>query len=227
MYDCVCLFISICCWQALLAVRDPNVPSRHKQLVRRELSSELTPFLDFVRKRIICSAHAVPHLHRNKLGAWPLTANEEEVKKIELVRRERNLNVEDDDSSLPPPPPPKRSTNDSMREYILRKHYIDKCNQTPTKGPSPVSHSTPTSDKKKDASRSSKRVSWAETTQDSDESPDSSLQEIEPAYSNLTDVQIRNEEDYFHFMSVVFIYICQTELWDATQVVSVAQVVSR
>lgn len=201
------------CPQALLAVRDKNVPTRHKQLVRRELSSELTPFLDFVRKRIVCSAHTAPQLHRNKLGAWPLTANEEEVKKIELVRNERNLTVEDENPSLPLPPPPKRaSTNDSMREFILRKHYLDKCSQTPTKGPSPVSHSTPTSDKKKDTSRSSKRVSWAETTQDSDESPDSSLQEIEPAYSNLTDVQIRNDEDYFHFMSVVFLYICQSEL---------------
>lgn len=142
-------------------------------------------------------------------------ADEDEIKLIELVRKETAVleNVDNSDNSLPAPPPPKRSTNDSMREYILRKHYLDKCNSTPTKAPSPVSHSTPTSDKKKDAARSSKRVSFAETTQDSDdESPESSLQEIEPAYSNLTDVQIRNEEDYFHFMSVVFLYVCQTEL---------------
>lgn len=99
-----------------------------------------------------------------------------------------------------------------MREYILRKHYLDKCAQTPTKEPpSPVSHSTPTSDKKKDVARSSKRVSWAETTRDSDEI-DTSLEEIEPVYSNLTDVQINNDEDYFHFMSVVFLCICQMEL---------------
>lgn len=202
--------------QALLAVRDPNVPARHKQLIRRELSSELTMFHDFVRKRILCAAHARPHLVRNKLGAWPLTANEEETKRIEEARKGGTALIcdTDMDRSLPPPPPPKRAAHDSMREYILRKHYLDKCAQTPTKGPpSPVSHSTPTSDKKKETSRSSKRVSWAETTRDSDENLDSSLQEIEEAaYSNLTDVQINNDEDYFHFMSVVFLYICQTEL---------------
>ncbi|CAH0592250.1 unnamed protein product [Chrysodeixis includens] len=210
--------ITLLASQALLAVRDPNVPARHKQLIRRELSSELTMFHDFVRKRILCAAHARPHLVRNKLGAWPLAADEEETKRIEEARKEGNpmlcLCDNDEDKSLPPPPPPKRATHDSMREYILRKHYLDKCAQTPTKGPpSPVSHSTPTSDKKKETSRSSKRVSWAETTRNSDDSLDNSLQEIEePAYSNLTDVQINNDEDYFHFMSVVFLYICQTDL---------------
>ncbi|XP_053614028.1 nucleoporin Nup188 [Plodia interpunctella] len=199
--------------QALLAVRDPSVPSRHKQLIRRELGSEVTPFHDFVRKRILCAAHARPYLVRNKIDAWPLQPNEEEMKRIEEARKERNLTDEKDDRSLPPPPPPKRASHDSMREYILRKHYLNKCAETPTKGPpSPVSHSTPAPDKKKDTSRSSKRVSWADTTPDSDESLDSSLEEIEPVYSNLTDVQINNDEDYFHFMSVAFLYICQTEL---------------
>ncbi|XP_063548874.1 nucleoporin Nup188 [Cydia strobilella] len=195
--------------QALLVVRDPNVPSRHKQHVRRELASELALFHDFVRKRILCGAHARSHLARNHLGAWPLPANEEEFKRIQEVQRERNPTM--DEESLPPPPPPKRASQDSMREYILRKHYLDKCAQTPTKEPSPVSHSTPAPDKKKEVSRSSKRVSWAETTT-SDESLETSLEAIESVYSNLTDVQINNDEDYFHFMSVVFLYICQNEL---------------
>jgi nuclear pore complex protein Nup188 len=186
------------------------VPTRHKQLIRRELSSELTVFHDFVRKRILCATHTRPHLVRNKLGAWPLPPDDDEVKRIEEARKETNPSESED---IPPPPPPKRASHDSMREYILRKQYLDKCAQTPIKGPpSPVSHSTPTSDKKKETSRSSKRVSWAETTRDSDESLDSSLQEIEPVYSNLTGVQINNDEDYFHFMSVVFLYICQTDL---------------
>ncbi|VVD02202.1 unnamed protein product, partial [Leptidea sinapis] len=188
---------------ALLTVRDPHVASRHKQLVRRELASELTVFHDFVRKRILCAAHNRPHLARNKLGAWPLVANEEEIKRIEEARRERHVN-DDDDRMLPPPPPPKRSSQDSMREFILRKHFLDKFAQTPTK-PLPVSHSTPASDKKKETSRSLKRVSWAETPTGSDESIDSSSQETEAVYSNLTDVQINNDEDYFHFMSIVFL----------------------
>ncbi|CAH2050074.1 unnamed protein product, partial [Iphiclides podalirius] len=186
--------------QALLAVRDGSVPSRHKQMVRRELASELTVFHDFVRKRILCAAHNRPHLVRNKLGAWPLPPNEEEAKRIEQARRERNLS-DDLEGSLPPPPPPKRASHDSMREYVLRKHYLDKCAQTPTKEPPmPVSHSTPASDKKKETSRSSKRVSWADTTSDSRESLDNSSKENEQMYSNLTDVQINNDEDYFHFI---------------------------
>ncbi|CAK1544490.1 unnamed protein product [Leptosia nina] len=186
--------------QALLAVRDPSVPTRHKQLVRRELASELTVYHDFVRKRILCAAHARPHLVRNKLGAWPLAADEGETKRIEEARHEIHPPPEDD-TTLPPPPPAKRASQDSMREFVLRKHFLDKCAQTPIKEPpSPVSHSTPALDKKRDSSRSLKRVSWAETTRDSDESLDTSLQEIEPAYSNLTDVQINNDEDYFHFI---------------------------
>lgn len=192
------------------------MPSRHKQLVRRELSSELSSFHEFVRKRVVCGAHAHsrPPLARPKLGSWPLTPDEEELKAIEEARKDRNLEIiDEEDRSLPPPPPPKKPTTDSMREYILRKHYLDKCAQTPSKGPpSPVSHSTPTSDKKQGPSRSSKRVSWAETTTDRDESLDESLQVIEPVYSNLTDVQINNDEDYFHFLSIVFSYICQSEM---------------
>lgn len=197
--------------QALLAIRDPKVPARHKQLVRRELASELTVYHEFVRKRIVCAAHARPYLARNKLGAWPLTTNESEAALLLAARNERSPAAPLDEP-LPPPPPPKRASHDSMREYILRKHYLDKCAQTPIKDPpSPVSHSTPTSDKKKDNVRSSKRVSWAETTRDS-EDHDAVVQDVEPAYSNLTDVQINNDEDYFHFMSIVFLYICQTEL---------------
>lgn len=167
-----------------------------------------------MRKRILCAAHTRPHLVRNKLGAWPLTGDDEEARRIDDGARKRNpCEREEASTSLPPPPPPKRASHDSMREYILRKHYLDKCAQTPMKEPPlPVSHSTPTSDKKKDAARSSKRVSWAETTRDSDDNEvDSSLEEIEPVYSNLTDVQINNDEDYFHFMSVVFLYICQID----------------
>lgn len=188
------------------------MPSRHKQLVRRELASEIAMFHDFVRKRILCGAHARSHLARNHLGSWPLRPNEEELKRIQEARREKDPAIEEEDPSLPPPPPPKRVSQDSMREYILRKYYLDKCAQTPTKEPSPVSHSTPAPDKKKEAARSSKRVSWAETTSASDENLDYTLEPIEPAYSNLTDVQINNDEDYFHFMSVVFLYICQNEL---------------
>lgn len=201
----------------MLAVRDPSVPSRDKQLVRRELGSELTPFHDFVRKRILCAAHSRPHLNRNKLGAWPLDPEDQEVRRLEAARQEKNITelelAKANEREIPPPPPPKRASTDSMREFLLRKQYLDKCAQTPTKGPpSPVSHSTPTSDKKKDSSRSSKRVSWAETTTDSDEALNGTLQVIEPVYSNLTDVQINNDEDYFHFMSIVFLYVCQTEL---------------
>lgn len=199
----------------MLAVRDPNVPSRHKQLVRRELASELTPFHDFVRRRILCAAHTRPHLYRNKLGIWPLAPQNGELQNIEEARKDKIM-PEINEREIPPRPPPKRASTDSMREYILRKRYLDKCAQTPTKSPpAPVSHSTPTSDSKKkdkDASRSSKRVSWAETTTDSDDVLNGSLQEIESVYSNLTDVQINNDEDYLHFMSVVFLYICQSEL---------------
>lgn len=194
------------------------MPARHKQLVRRELASELTVFHEFVRKRIVCAAHARPYLARNKLGAWPLAEHAGEAALLRAVRaRPAPAPAPSSAPAAAPAPtsaptPPKRASHDSMREYILRKHYLDKCAQTPIKDPpSPVSHSTPTSDKKKDNVRSSKRVSWAETTRDS-EDRDATMQDVEPVYSNLTDVQINNDEDYFHFMSIVFLYICQTEL---------------
>ncbi|GBP44599.1 Nucleoporin NUP188 homolog [Eumeta japonica] len=194
--------ITLLASQALVVVRNPHVATRHKQLVRRELSSELTIYHDFVRKRVLCATHMRPHLLRHKLGAWPLAQDEDEVEKLEKARDSSS----DADSKLPPPPPPKRAANDSMREYILRKHYLDKCAQTPIKEPpSPVSHSTPTSERK-----GSKRVSWAETAPDSDEGE--SPPDAAAPYTPLTDVQLNNDEDYFHFMSLVFLYICQNDL---------------
>lgn len=195
--------------QALLAVRDPHVPTRDKQLIRRELGSELTIFHDFVRKRILCAAHSRPYLSRTKLGTWPLVSDDDELQRIEESRKGDDY----EETSIPPPPPPKRVSQDSMREFILRKHYLDKCAQTPIKDPPhPVSHSTPTTEKKKKAPRTSKRVSWAETTTDSEEVTDTTLEGTESVYSTLTDVQINKDDDYFHLMSIVFLYVCQTDL---------------
>ncbi|RVE48548.1 hypothetical protein evm_006859 [Chilo suppressalis] len=214
--------------QALLAIRDPLVPARHKQLIRRELGSELGTFHEFVRKRILCAAHSRHHLTRNKLGVWPLGDDQEETARVQRARRERRLDDserekesderESDDHERLALPPPKRSAAD-MREYVLRKHYLDRRAREPEPEPepepSPVSHSTPAPAPPPARRRPAlKRVSWADTARVHDRpghGPDSGPSPG-PAYSPLTDVQINNDEDYFHFMSVLFLYICQTEL---------------
>lgn len=58
--------LTLLCSQSLLALKDAALSQREKQLIKRELSTELAVFHDFVRKRIMSDARGP--LHRKKMG---------------------------------------------------------------------------------------------------------------------------------------------------------------
>lgn len=58
--------LTLLCSQSLLALKDVALSVREKQLIKRELSTELAGFHDFVRKRIMSDARGP--LHRKKHG---------------------------------------------------------------------------------------------------------------------------------------------------------------
>lgn len=64
--------LTLLCSQSLLALKDDGLSVREKQLIKRELSTELAVFHDFVRKRIMCDARGP--LHRKKRGVAPIRA---------------------------------------------------------------------------------------------------------------------------------------------------------
>lgn len=64
--------LTVLCSQSLLALKDHGLSVREKQLIKRELSTELAVFHDFVRKRIMCDARGP--LHRKKRGVAHIRA---------------------------------------------------------------------------------------------------------------------------------------------------------
>lgn len=203
--------------QALLAMKDPTMSTRDKQIVRRELCAELPVFHDFVKKKVIDLSHPKNYLCRRKHGSYPLLSNEEENKHLSLLNLESPDDMDENNGSLytPPPPPPKRS-HDSMRVSVVRKLHLDKAKtiadplisrdvsdeqssiiSTPASKSSISSPST---------SRSTKHVTWDDSLSIQEEL----LNPTEPEYSPLSEVQMM-EEDYLHFLSNIFLYICQTD----------------
>lgn len=67
--------LTVLCSQSLLALKDHGLSVREKQLIKRELSTELAVFHDFVRKRIMCDARGP--LHRKKRGVAHIRAIED------------------------------------------------------------------------------------------------------------------------------------------------------
>uniref|UniRef100_A0A182J1L8 Nucleoporin NUP188 n=1 Tax=Anopheles atroparvus TaxID=41427 RepID=A0A182J1L8_ANOAO len=70
---CICgleVVLTLLASQSLLALKDANLSQREKQLIKRELSTELLIFHDFVKKRILKDAKSI--LARKKHGAVPI-----------------------------------------------------------------------------------------------------------------------------------------------------------
>uniref|UniRef100_A0A182SJ83 Uncharacterized protein n=1 Tax=Anopheles maculatus TaxID=74869 RepID=A0A182SJ83_9DIPT len=70
---CVCgleYVLTLLTSQSLFALKDTNLSQREKQLIKRELSTELLIFHDFVKKRILKDAKSI--LARKKHGAVPI-----------------------------------------------------------------------------------------------------------------------------------------------------------
>lgn len=193
--------------QSLLALKNHRLSSREKQMIRRELSNELYCFHDFVKKKILKDKSVQ---HRSKLGVFPIVNQVEEV-----------------DDQQPGPSRSQRRSHD-LRVNVVRKLHLQ---QKPTfeipSSFSPIQHlqskehvpidSTPhRSSSNPSSSTTIKRVGFDLSATTSKVALQVQEEEYfvvnpgDPSFTGLSIVKMA-EEDYFHLLSHLFLFICQNE----------------
>lgn len=231
--------------QSLLAIRTVNLSQREKQLIKRELCTELSVFHDFVKKRIFTDESRDDPLRRCKHG---------------LVQMEQFRLFSQPTTDGRPSIGPKHNPSDSLRVKVTRKLHLT-TQQTPARpstsrkslsgfdvsqqlspiadstqkhgvpstsgisGRAPLPSSTPTvsshSPPKQAAKRSTDSAAGHDVdddwisgnkyfAEDDDSEPQLFFEPEDPSYCELSFVRLV-EEDYFHFLSNLFTYVCQSE----------------
>lgn len=212
--------------QSMLALKDQHLSSREKQMIRRELSTELHIFHDFVKKKILKDS-TKSNLYRQKFGMWKI---------VNEPSAEDSRNDYQSSSSSSRASTLRKSMDiNSMRVAVIRGLHLRQKSSSDMGIPSsfsPIAHSqqqqseeaigqTPVRGNLKPTSSTSlKKVGFA---MDQDNSGGKVLiQEIEhdeepfavnnedPTFTGLSLVKMI-EEDYLHYLSNVFLVICQNE----------------
>lgn len=200
--------------QSLLALKARHLSSREKQLIRRELSTELHCLHDLVRKKIQKETTKSP-LYRQKMGIFPLT----------------NVVVEEEEEEDEPQPSTSKSTNQrrsqDLRVNVIRKQYLQHQRFEIPSSYSPIQHggksdhgpieSTPIrSNAPVTTSTSIKRVGFDLSSIPhnkyaimEDDEP-FAVNRGDPSFTGLSHVKFI-EEDYFQMLSNIFSFICQNE----------------
>lgn len=201
--------------QSLLALKDVNLSQREKQLIKRELSTELSVFYDFVKKRVLPEVARDEPLRRKKHGTKTLSLGKEQIE--EFMRQQPSSSRKSIISS------------DRMRINVMRKqHLSQKSPNTPSPSPSkltgpfdlsqaysPIGDTCGSRGERFDLPSST--PAQPSTSQSVEGESDRDQEEIQmyfdpedPTYCELSAVQLV-EEDYLHFLSNLLGYICHTE----------------
>lgn len=221
--------VTLLCSQSILAMKDANLSIREKQLIKRELSTELAVFHEFVRKRIMTDAKGP--LYRKKRG-------------VEIIGTQSPFEAMRT-SAIPAQDRMVTRHRPTMREKVIRQqHQSAAAAMTPhmastasLKRPpidlSPIVASehaaastirkttTPTSSTPfqpterivlKPVYRGSASANSSMDTVDRNESDTDAINSEADvcAYNGLSMVQMV-EADYLHLMSIIFLHICQHE----------------
>lgn len=193
--------------QSLLALKNFQLSSRDKQLIRRELSNELYCFHDFVKKKIHKDSSKSAFC-RQKLGIHQIT------------------NHYDDNDNEAQQPGALQRKNQDLRVNVVRKlHLQQKSSQfeipstfspipqphvpidnTPVRAPGEPTSSTSVKRVGFDLSSTAHKVSMYE---EEDEEP-FVVNRADPSFTGLSFVKMV-EEDYLHLLSNLFMFICQNE----------------
>lgn len=215
--------LSLLASQSLLAQKDMHLSLREKQLIKRELSTELHVFHDFVKKRILKDSMK-SILHRKKLGIFKITNDLNDDMEVEVT------------PNISKPPAPRRSTelSKSMRVNVVRKQHLQQQQQhdiSSTISPisSQIHQSTPISrgpDQtpirgilKPSPGTSIKRVGFNLNEDENDGNKIAVYSEedepifydpVDPSFTGLSYVKLV-EEDYLHFLSNLFLVVCNSE----------------
>lgn len=194
--------------QSLLALKDMNLSQREKQLIKRELSTELSIFYDFVKKRILPETARDEPLHRKKHGCRSFSFFKEQID--ELVRQQS-----------PGSSRKSVSHSDRMRINVTRKLHL---NQNLVSASSPSTsmaagfNMTQQFSPIGGSSTPAQPFTRRSTQHDDNDVVDTDVQDDirlfsdpeDPTFCELSFIQLV-EEDYLHFLSNLFGYICHTE----------------
>lgn len=210
--------------QSLLALKDINLSQREQQLIKRELSTELSIFYDFVKKRILPETARDDPLHRKKYGCRSMAFIKEQ---IDEMARQQTPSSGGSRKSI--------SSSDRMRISVMRKlHLNQKSPSTSSPGTStaapafnmtqqlsPIGGVASSSGGRLDLPSSTPAMGRQRLGQQNDkdddmdhDNQDDIIQHYfdpeDPTFCELSFVQLI-EEDYLHFLSNLFGYICHTE----------------
>lgn len=194
--------------QSLLALKARHLSSREKQLIRRELSTELHCLHDLVRKKILKDATKSPLL-RMKMGMYMIVNQVEE---------------EDNQQQPGPSKAPQQRRSLDLRVNVIRKQHLQQKFDLPF---SPINHPSSGSDQPIEStpvrsnvapstSTSVKRVGfdlssipYSKYAIQEDDEP-YAINRGDPSFTGLSLIRFI-EEDYFQMLSNIFQFICQNE----------------
>lgn len=198
--------------QSLLALKNMHLSPREKQLIRRELSTELHVFYDFVKKKIINRDRRESSYHRKKYGIYQIS--------------------NDDDSDDAPQPKPIVKSSEHAKS--LRVNLVKKLHQKQASASSspklldttnpfsqitkPLQESTPLKGilKMTSSTQQKRGVNIDDYMSDTvkrwcmEEEEPIFFEPIEPSYTGLSHVKLV-EEDYLHLLSNLFSIICNSD----------------
>lgn len=213
--------------QSLLALKDVNLSQREKQLIKREISSELHDFHDYVRKRVLSEVR--DPLHRKKHGVSVLRepldgrynsgGGAQRPSRLSIggnvhsmrVQVTRRMHLTTHQSATPSP---NTSAGQQIAPRFDMTHDISGIGESPRSTSGDLPSSTPAaafalkSCLKRDTAEDflrNVREAFAEEQEPIYFEPDEQPKYAEWKYVNLA------EEDYLHFLANLFAYICQTE----------------
>lgn len=123
--------LSLAASQSLLALKNPCLPTREKQLIRREISSELLSYHEFVRKKVV-----VDFREHNKI--WQRRKHGQ-VLMLE-VESEKELNGSGASTSSAAanrlPEVQRKPSSSDLRVNVVRRLHLQQQQQQRTPGPS-------------------------------------------------------------------------------------------
>lgn len=222
--------------QSMLALKNPLLPPREKQLIRREISSELLSFHEFVRKKVLVDYREHNKIwHRRKHGQilmqqvdnteLPTTSGNAQQRvvttadthkrpssdlRVNVVRR---LHLQHLQQRTPAP-----STGTFEMSHIISPISLNAQQQPSLQQPSASTPNLARPNLRRPGETTNddatKRVHMTEDVYTMDDIQEE--EEIvcyppeEPKYSPLSYIQFV-EEDYLHFMSNLFFVICQND----------------
>lgn len=171
--------------QSLLALKDVNLSNREKQLIKRELNTELFIYHEFAKKSY--NNENKSNLHRKKYGLVLMTK----------ANQTMDDEDDDDDGNVPKPKTPtsanRRSDYDaSMRVKVLKNLHMQQ--RTP-----PSADRTPRRDVSISATSTPSVGNWEFLQADDGD--------LRYGQSFVKIV----EEDYLHFLSNLFTIVCQSD----------------